>query len=109
MKASIGDIDQLVLQPECHRNLRCSQCILFLALKCRGGLSLTRNSLIRLTDRSDMTIPVYCDSSTLQQHVQHLVKRLVCPWLEMFAPFYCRPTNEKDVIITNICTWIYTF
>ena len=35
-----------------------------------GGLSLPRKSVVRLTDRPDMTLDVYCGrKTTIQQHV----------------------------------------
>ena len=36
-----------------------------------GGLSLPRKSVVRLTDRPDMTLVVYCGrKTTIQQHVK---------------------------------------
>ena len=33
-----------------------------------GGLSLARKSVVRLTDRPEMTLDVYCGRKTTQQH-----------------------------------------
>ena len=33
-----------------------------------GGLSLPRKSVVRLTDRPDMTLDVYCGRKTTMQH-----------------------------------------
>ena len=37
-----------------------------------GGLSLPRKSVVRLTDRPDMTIDVYCGCKTTMQQQQQL-------------------------------------
>ena len=37
-----------------------------------GGLSLPRNSVVRLTDRSDMTLDVYRGLKTTTQQQQHM-------------------------------------
>ena len=41
-------------------------------LNCLGGLSLTRKSVVRLTDRPDLTIDVYCEckTATAQQQLK---------------------------------------
>ena len=39
-----------------------------------GGLSLPRKSVVRLTDRPDMTLDVYCGRKTMQQQQQQLEK-----------------------------------
>ena len=36
-----------------------------------GGLSLPRKSVVRLTDRPDMTLDVYRGRKTITQHVQN--------------------------------------
>ena len=42
-----------------------------------GGLSLPRKSVVRLTDRPDMTLDVYCGrKTTMQQQQQHQFMRL---------------------------------
>ena len=39
-----------------------------------GGLSLPRKSVVRLTDRPDMTLDVYCGrKTTMQQHLELLL------------------------------------
>ena len=35
-----------------------------------GGLSLPRKSVVRLTDRPDMTLDVYCGRKTTMQHMR---------------------------------------
>ena len=41
-----------------------------------GGLSLPRKSVVRLTDRPDMTLDVYCGRKTTKQ--QQLQRTYVC-------------------------------
>ena len=46
-----------------------------------GGLSLPRKSVVRLTDRPDMTLDVYCGrKTTMQQQQQNLIswKIVIC-------------------------------
>ena len=55
-----------------------------------GGLSLPRKSVVRLTDRPDMTLDVYCGRKTIiQQQQHHLEKTLVlqrkCHDVSMFV------------------------
>ena len=38
-----------------------------------GGLSLPRKSVVRLTDRPDMTLDVYCGRKTTIQHEIHFL------------------------------------
>ena len=38
-------------------------------VKCLGGLSLPRKSVVRLTDRPDMTLDVYRGRKTTMQHL----------------------------------------
>ena len=43
-------------------------------VNCSGGLSLPRKSVVRLTDRPDMTLDVYRGRKTTTQHQQqHLL------------------------------------
>ena len=51
-----------------------------------GGLSLPRKSVVRLTDRPDMTIDVYRGRKTTIQLQLYTVMPKVCHWL----------TNEKQ-------------
>ena len=37
-----------------------------------GGLSLPRKSVVRLTDRPDMTLDVYCGRKRTMQQMQHV-------------------------------------
>ena len=39
-------------------------CMHLVLVNCLGGLSLPRKSVVRLTDRLDMTIAVYCGCKT---------------------------------------------
>ena len=39
-----------------------------------GGLSLPRKSVVRLTDRPDMTLDVYSGRKTIQQQQQQVIK-----------------------------------
>ena len=50
-----------------------------------GGLSLPRKSVVRLTDRTDMTLDVYRGrKTTIQQHkiksVNYLIIDFICPY-----------------------------
>ena len=46
-----------------------------------GGLSLPRKSVVRLTDRPDMTLDVYRGrKTTMQQQQQHVSFFLVSKW-----------------------------
>ena len=38
-----------------------------------GGLSLPRKSVVRLTDRPDMTLDVYCGRKTTMQHYKMII------------------------------------
>ena len=42
-------------------------------VNCLGGLSLPRNSVVRLTDRPDMTLDVYRGRKTTMQQQQQLL------------------------------------
>ena len=42
-----------------------------------GGLSLPRKSVVRLTDRPDMTLDVYRGRKTTKQQKQHLLEKLL--------------------------------
>ena len=39
-------------------------------VNCLGGLNLPRKSVVRLTDRPDMTLDVYCGRKTTMQQQQ---------------------------------------
>ena len=49
-----------------------------------GGLSLPRKSVVRLTDRPDMTLDVYRGRKTTTQHQQQSIKHVS----------FCQPTRE---------------
>ena len=42
-------------------------------VNCLGGLSLPRKSVVRLTDRPDMTLDVYRGRKTIQQQQQLII------------------------------------
>ena len=44
-------------------------------VKCLGGLSLPRKSVLRLTDRPDMTLDVYRGRKTTQQQQQDIHRK----------------------------------
>ena len=44
-----------------------------------GGLSLPRKSVVRLTDRPDMTLDVYRGRKTILQQQQQSVYDVMCP------------------------------
>ena len=47
-----------------------------------GGLSLPRKSVVRLTDRPDMTLDVYRGrKTTMQQQQCNSMQRIQCLWL----------------------------
>ena len=46
-----------------------------------GGLSLPRKSVVRLTDRPDMTVDVYRGRKTTKQQQQEKQCYLTVPWL----------------------------
>ena len=66
-------------------------------VKCLGGLSLPRKSVIRLTDRSEMTIVVYCGAKTTTQQQQ---------------PKYQGDINLLNVLLSTTVSlnseWIFT-
>ena len=49
-----------------------------------GGLSLPRKSVVRLTDRTDMTLDVYRGRKTTKQQQQHHLSLL--PSMELAQP-----------------------
>ena len=53
-----------------------------------GGLSLPRKSVVRLTDRPDMTLDVYRGRKTTMQQQQQQPKRLPKPERGMYD--YCK-------------------
>ena len=73
-----------------------------------GGLSLPRKSVVRLTDRLDMTLDVYCGRKTTMQQrrfglfFRNIVqaelqqKRNLCT----FEPIYLQTTGAGSVIIS---------
>ena len=41
-----------------------------------GGLSLPRKSVVRLTDRPDMTLDVYCGRKTTKQQLKRIIRAI---------------------------------
>ena len=62
-----------------------------------GGLSLPRKSVVRLTDRPDMTLDVYRGRKTTKQ--QHLTTSLVLNKLHQNANILATPAHERFVYI----------
>ena len=61
-----------------------------------GGLSLSRKSVVRLTDRPDMTLDVNCGCKTTVQQQQQ--ENLV---------MYNTPVNLRDWILLNVSQEMY--
>ena len=59
-----------------------------------GGLSLPRKSVVRLTDRPDMTLDVYRGRETTMQHFQ---EKQVCLSV-FFAPYFFNYQKADDKI-----------
>ena len=58
-----------------------------------GGLSLPRKSVVRLTDRPDMTLDVYRGrKTTMQQQQQQPIASFVC-----FFNVFCRVLRRHSV------------
>ena len=55
-----------------------------------GGLRLPRKSVVRLTDRPDMTLDVYCGRKTTQQQQQQIHRQVLFVGLgEYVIDNYC--------------------
>ena len=53
-----------------------------------GGLSLPRKSVVRVTDRPDMTLDVYRrGKTTIQQQQHHVDCHSLVPFVKMMNPF----------------------
>ena len=77
-----------------------------------GGLSLPRKSVVRLTDRPDMTLDVYCGhKTTIQQQQQpfaHMPCVIIVPveaWQIYVMPD--RNANEKFLFCFSLVSEIY--
>ena len=57
-----------------------------------GGLSLPRKSVVRLTDRPDMTLDVYCGRKTTIQPIAHKKANIIYN----FGQSECRDANLPD-------------
>ena len=62
-----------------------------------GGLSLPRKSVVRLTDRPDMTLDVYCGRKTTMQHIIFLFGKI---YLSILA-FISVCTGRSYYVITE--------
>ena len=54
-----------------------------------GGLSLPRKSVVRLTDRPDMTLVVYRGRKTTMQQQQHSLPEMVLACLHIMKAKLC--------------------
>ena len=52
-----------------------------------GGLSLPRKSVVRLTDRPDMTLDVYRGRKTTMQQVNFIGHLYLCPYIQSYNQF----------------------
>ena len=64
-----------------------------------GGLSLPRKSVVRLTDRPDMTLDVYRGRKTRIQQIQQPVPT------NLISPMLSYPGPDKNHV--NIMHWLY--
>ena len=62
-------------------------------VNCLGGLSLPRKSVVRLTDRPDMTLDVYCGRKTTMQ--QKKISELF-PLVDQSVENYSCPTFSHN-------------
>ena len=74
-----------------------------------GGLSLPRKSVVRLTDRPDMTLDVYRGRKTTNQQQQHIfVEKNMVGWMDDLR-FYVISTlfqlyQDDERLIMKDCT-----
>ena len=54
-----------------------------------GGLSLPRKSVVRLTDRTDMTLDVYSGRKTTMQQQQQIIRLTVRVFRGRWSNFVC--------------------
>ena len=64
-----------------------------------GGLSLPRKSVVRLTDRSDMTLDVYGGRKTTLQQQQQIWLTVELQWLKL--PWNYENMFETGEVQTN--------
>ena len=55
-----------------------------------GGLSLPRKSVVRLTDRPDMTLDVYRGRKTTKQQVKKIFSKIITNGVAVNLPKVCR-------------------
>ena len=79
-----------------------------------GGLSLPRKSVVRLTDRPDMTLNIYRGRKTTMQQMQHLSKPyLEChsevTWPRGYKTFFMLNSVEHEILNAHKCDSIKKF
>ena len=73
---------------------------------CLGGLSLPRKSVVRLTDRPNMTLDVYCGcKTTTQQQQQHYVILYFFGYKTEFFSFQNNPKNIDPSYKMDLDLW----
>ena len=69
-----------------------------------GGLSLPRKSVVRLTDRPDMTLDVYRGRKTTMQQKQQLFQYMLYTWIQnctLIESFLSSPlAGKRDLVVT---------
>ena len=69
-----------------------------------GGPSLPRKSVVRLTDRPDMTLDVYCGRKTTKQQKQQFNSCKHCLCLLRFS--HSAICSEISTVAINVCKQI---
>ena len=76
-----------------------------------GGLSLPRKSVVRLTDRPDMTLDVYRGRKATKQHSNQMFVLLAFGWhgqsrlQECDFTLWVRVPYVMDFLTSNWCAW----
>ena len=78
-----------------------------------GGLSLPRKSVVRLTDRPDTTLDVYCGRKTTTQQQQPRLRELsqlvsYC-FVETFDKSSCFEITYKNSVACILSSYYYTY
>ena len=72
-----------------------------------GGLSLPKKSVVRLTDRPDMTIDVYCGRKTTIQQQQYIFRHpFDCQIIYLINPSTTSNSTSVDKLIYHITKFI---
>ena len=76
-----------------------------------GGLSLPRKSVVRLTDRSDMTLDVYRGCKTTMQHVCKCTCSILAPRYVISSFFYNLDINlnVEQLVMTSLIWKVTAF